>query len=64
MTYLYNILAFTFFSLIGRKGWYSCTYKSTMKKLIAILGALIGGGLGIALIGSGTQVAHAMLTEN
>ena len=26
-----------------------------MNKIIAIIGALIGGGLGIALIGSGTQ---------
>jgi hypothetical protein len=30
-----------------------------MKKLIAIIGAMIAGGLGIALISSGTQAAHA-----
>ena len=35
-----------------------------MNKIIAIIGALIGGGLGIALIGSGTQAAHAALTTN
>jgi hypothetical protein len=35
-----------------------------MKKLIAIIGAMIAGGLGIALISSGTQAAHAALTTN
>jgi hypothetical protein len=30
-----------------------------MKKLIAIIGAMIAGGLGIALISSGIQAAHA-----
>jgi hypothetical protein len=30
-----------------------------MKKLIAIIGAMIAGGLGIALISSATQAAHA-----
>jgi hypothetical protein len=35
-----------------------------MKKLIAIIGALIGGGLGIALISSGTQAANAALSTN
>ena len=30
-----------------------------MKKLLAIIGALIAGGLGIALISSTTQAAHA-----
>jgi len=30
-----------------------------MRKLLAIIGALIGGGLGIALISTGTQMAHA-----
>jgi hypothetical protein len=29
------------------------------KKILAIIGALIAGGLGIALISSGTQMAHA-----
>ena len=32
-----------------------------MNKIIAIIGALIGRGLGIALIGSGTQAAHRSL---
>lgn len=35
-----------------------------MKKLLAIIGALIGGGLGIAVISSTTQAAHAALTTN
>jgi hypothetical protein len=35
-----------------------------MRKILAIIGALIGGGLGIALIGSGTQAAHAALSSN
>jgi hypothetical protein len=34
------------------------------RKLLAIIGALIGGGLGIALISSGTQAAHAALSQN
>jgi hypothetical protein len=33
------------------------------KKFFAIIGALIAGGLGIALISS-TQAAHAALTQN
>jgi hypothetical protein len=35
-----------------------------MKKLLAIIGAIIGGGLGIALISSGTQAAHAAMSTN
>ena len=35
-----------------------------MRKVLAIIGALIGGGLGIALINSGTQAAHAAMTAN
>jgi hypothetical protein len=35
-----------------------------MKKLLAIIGAFIGGGLGISLISTGTQVAHAMYATN
>jgi hypothetical protein len=35
-----------------------------MRKILAILGALIGGGLGIALINSATQTAHAALSTN
>ena len=34
------------------------------KKIFAIIGALIGGGLGIALISSGTQMAHAGILMN
>jgi hypothetical protein len=34
------------------------------KKILAIIGALIGGGLGIAVIGSGTHAAHAALSMN
>jgi hypothetical protein len=32
-----------------------------MKKLLAIIGALIGGGLGIALVSSATQTALATI---
>jgi hypothetical protein len=35
-----------------------------MRKIIAIIGALIAGGLGIALISSGTQAAHAAMSTN
>jgi hypothetical protein len=30
-----------------------------MRKLLAIIGAMIAGGLGIAMISSATQAAHA-----
>jgi hypothetical protein len=35
-----------------------------MRKVLAIIGALIAGGLGISLISSGTQAAHAAMTSN
>jgi hypothetical protein len=35
------------------------TEGTKMRKILAIIGALIGGGLGIALISSGIQMAHA-----
>jgi hypothetical protein len=34
------------------------------RKMLAIIGALIAGGLGIALISSGTQLAHAGVQLN
>ena len=34
------------------------------KKILAIVGALIGGGLGIALISTATQAAHAVVYNN
>lgn len=34
------------------------------KKILAIVGALIGGGLGIAILGTGTQVAQAGVQFN
>jgi hypothetical protein len=34
------------------------------KKILAMIGALIGGGLGIALISTGAQMAHAAITVN
>jgi hypothetical protein len=34
------------------------------RKILAIISALIGGGLGIALISTATQAAHAALTQN
>jgi hypothetical protein len=34
------------------------------KKILAIIGAMIAGGLGISLISSGTQAAHAAMTTN
>jgi hypothetical protein len=34
------------------------------KKILAIIGALMGGGLGIALISSAPQAAHAAMTSN
>jgi hypothetical protein len=30
------------------------------KKIFAVIGAMIAGGLGIALVSSGTQAAHAL----
>jgi hypothetical protein len=35
-----------------------------MKKLLAIIGAMIAGGLGIVLVGSLPQAAHAAFTTN
>jgi hypothetical protein len=35
-----------------------------MRKILAVIGALITGGLGIALISTGTQAAHAALSMN
>jgi hypothetical protein len=35
-----------------------------MRKILAIIGALIGGGLGISLIGSAAQQAHAIMALN
>jgi hypothetical protein len=35
-----------------------------MKKLLAIIGAMIASGLGISLISTGTQVAHEAFTMN
>jgi hypothetical protein len=34
------------------------------RKILAILWAIIGGGLGIAVLGSATQVAHAGMSVN
>jgi hypothetical protein len=34
------------------------------KKILAILGALIGGGLGIVAVSLGPQAAHAGVTMN
>ena len=34
-------------------------YKSPMRKLLAIVGALIGGGLGVAVVSTSVQVAQA-----
>ena len=39
-------------------------YIIIMKKIFAILSALITGGLGIALVSSVPQAAHAGLTNN
>jgi len=38
--------------------------KKDMKKLLAIIGALIGGGLGISIVGSVPQQAHAVFLMN
>jgi hypothetical protein len=35
-----------------------------MKKIFAIISALIAGGLGIALVSSIPQAAHAAFTQN
>jgi hypothetical protein len=35
-----------------------------MRKIFAIIGALIGGGLGIAVLGSTSQAANAALSQN
>jgi hypothetical protein len=34
------------------------------RKFLAIIGAIIGGGLGIVVLGSATQVAHAGMQFN
>jgi hypothetical protein len=34
------------------------------RKIFAIVGALIAGGLGIAVLSTGTQVAHAGIQMN
>ena len=34
------------------------------RKILAVIGALIGGGLGIAVLGSATQAAYAALSQN
>jgi hypothetical protein len=34
------------------------------RKIFAIIGALIAGGLGIAVVSSAPQAAHAMMTMN
>jgi hypothetical protein len=35
-----------------------------MRKIFAIIGALIAGGLGITLVNMGTQAAHAGIAMN
>jgi hypothetical protein len=35
-----------------------------MKKIIAIIGAMIAGGLGIAIVSAAPQAAHAALSAN
>jgi hypothetical protein len=35
-----------------------------IKKMLAIIGALIGGGIGIAVLGAAPQVAHAGVQLN
>ena len=39
-------------------------YLHDMRKMFAIIGALIGGGLGIALVSMGPQAAHAGVAIN
>jgi len=34
------------------------------RKFLAIIGAFIGGGLGIAVLGTASQAAHAAMTMN
>jgi hypothetical protein len=39
-------------------------FLTQMRKFFAIIGALIGGGLGIAVLGAAAQVALARQTDN
>ena len=40
------------------------SFVEMFRKIFAIVGAVIAGGLGIAILGTGTQVAHAGVQLN